>query len=142
MQRQDNRNAARAGESYSRSAVIEVIRRLRNRGRGRTAVHPERTGATPQQKPDSGSRASRRPGQVSIASPCGTDLRCLSIVARFDDYESAQRAVDQLSDDGFPVEKPPSGRAGVRSSGTWLRPGPGAGATSVPSARWPRPTTT
>ena len=26
-------------------------------------------------------------------------------VARFDDYESAQRAVDQLSDDGFPVEK-------------------------------------
>lgn len=26
-------------------------------------------------------------------------------VARFDDYESAQRAVDQLSDDGFPVDK-------------------------------------
>jgi hypothetical protein len=26
-------------------------------------------------------------------------------VARFDDYESAQRAVDRLSDDGFPVEK-------------------------------------
>lgn len=26
-------------------------------------------------------------------------------VARFDDYESAQRAVDHLSDDGFPVEK-------------------------------------
>jgi hypothetical protein len=25
--------------------------------------------------------------------------------ARFDDYESAQRAVDRLSDDGFPVEK-------------------------------------
>ena len=25
-------------------------------------------------------------------------------VARFDDYEAAQRAVDQLSDDGFPVE--------------------------------------
>jgi uncharacterized membrane protein len=25
-------------------------------------------------------------------------------VARFDDYETAQRAVDQLSDDGFPVE--------------------------------------
>jgi hypothetical protein len=25
-------------------------------------------------------------------------------VARFDDYPSAQRAVDQLSDDGFPVE--------------------------------------
>ncbi len=25
-------------------------------------------------------------------------------VARFDDYESAQRAVDRLSDDGFPVE--------------------------------------
>ena len=26
-------------------------------------------------------------------------------VARFDDYESAQRAVDRLSDDGFPVDK-------------------------------------
>lgn len=26
-------------------------------------------------------------------------------VARYDDYEGAQRAVDQLSDDGFPVEK-------------------------------------
>ena len=26
-------------------------------------------------------------------------------VARFDDYQSAQRAVDRLSDDGFPVEK-------------------------------------
>ncbi len=26
-------------------------------------------------------------------------------VARFGDYESAQRAVDRLSDDGFPVEK-------------------------------------
>lgn len=26
-------------------------------------------------------------------------------VATFDDYESAQRAVDRLSDDGFPVEK-------------------------------------
>jgi hypothetical protein len=26
-------------------------------------------------------------------------------VARFDDYESAQRAVSRLSDDGFPVEK-------------------------------------
>jgi hypothetical protein len=26
-------------------------------------------------------------------------------VARFDDYQSAQRAVDRLSDDGFPVDK-------------------------------------
>lgn len=26
-------------------------------------------------------------------------------VAKFDDYEAAQRAVDRLSDDGFPVEK-------------------------------------
>ena len=26
-------------------------------------------------------------------------------VARFDDYEAAQHAVDRLSDDGFPVEK-------------------------------------
>ena len=25
-------------------------------------------------------------------------------VARFDDYETAQRAVDRLSDDGFPVQ--------------------------------------
>ena len=27
-----------------------------------------------------------------------------NMVARFDDYETAQRAVDRLSDDGFPVE--------------------------------------
>ena len=26
-------------------------------------------------------------------------------VARFDDYQTAQRAVDRLSDDGFPVEQ-------------------------------------
>ncbi len=26
-------------------------------------------------------------------------------MARFDDYEAAQRAVDRLSDNGFPVEK-------------------------------------
>ena len=26
-------------------------------------------------------------------------------VARYDDYASAQRAVDRLSDDGFPVEQ-------------------------------------
>ena len=26
-------------------------------------------------------------------------------VARFDEYEAAQRAVDRLSDDGFPVDK-------------------------------------
>src|ERR1700760_435838 len=26
-------------------------------------------------------------------------------VARFEDYESAQQAVDRLSDDGFPIEK-------------------------------------
>jgi hypothetical protein len=26
-------------------------------------------------------------------------------VARFEDYQAAQRAVDRLSDDGFPVEK-------------------------------------
>jgi hypothetical protein len=35
-------------------------------------------------------------------------------VARFDDYESAQRAVDRLSDDGFPVEKLDIVRSGVR----------------------------
>ena len=36
------------------------------------------------------------PGQFSAA---------WNTVARFDDYETAQRAVDRLSDDGFPVEK-------------------------------------
>ena len=35
-------------------------------------------------------------------------------VARFDDYESAQRAVDRLSDDGFPVEKLDIVGAGLR----------------------------
>ncbi|HET9082505.1 MAG TPA: general stress protein [Trebonia sp.] len=42
----------------------------------------------------------------------GTGMRLLdpvsaawNTVARFDDYESAQRAVDRLSDDGFPVGK-------------------------------------
>jgi hypothetical protein len=35
-------------------------------------------------------------------------------VARFDDYASAQRAVDRLSDDGFPVEKLDIVGSGVR----------------------------
>jgi hypothetical protein len=42
----------------------------------------------------------------------GTGMRLLdpvsaawNTVARYDDYESAQSAVDRLSDDGFPVEK-------------------------------------
>src|SRR5215472_9400075 len=35
-------------------------------------------------------------------------------VARFDDYESAQRAVDRLSDDGFPVDKLDIVGSGVR----------------------------
>jgi hypothetical protein len=35
-------------------------------------------------------------------------------VARFDDYETAQRAVDRLSDDGFPVEKLDIVGSGVR----------------------------
>jgi hypothetical protein len=35
-------------------------------------------------------------------------------VARFDDYESAQRAVDRLSDDGFPVEKLDIAGSGLR----------------------------
>jgi hypothetical protein len=42
----------------------------------------------------------------------GTQLRPLdpvsaawNTVARFDEYEAAQRAVDRLSDDGFPVEQ-------------------------------------
>ena len=44
-------------------------------------------------------------------SPLGYDLPVLdpvsaawNTVARFDDYQSVQRAVDRLSDDGFPVE--------------------------------------
>jgi hypothetical protein len=35
-------------------------------------------------------------------------------VARFDDYGSAQQAVDRLSDDGFPVEKLDIVGSGVR----------------------------
>jgi hypothetical protein len=35
-------------------------------------------------------------------------------VARFSDYESAQRAVDRLSDDGFPVEKLDIAGSGLR----------------------------
>lgn len=37
-----------------------------------------------------------------LADPIST---AWNTVARFDDYESAQRAVDRLSDDGFPVEQ-------------------------------------
>ena len=113
-------------------------------------------------------------------------------VARFEDYDSAQRAVDRLSDDGFAVDKldivgsglrlvervtgrltraratgagalsglwagllvgtllalftsghsflavivtgAALGRAGARSSATWLTPEPAASATSAPSA--------
>jgi hypothetical protein len=40
-------------------------------------------------------------------------------VARFDDYGSAQRAVDRLSDDGFPVEQLDMSGPGPR----WSRPG-------------------
>ena len=35
-------------------------------------------------------------------------------VARFEDYESTQRAVDRLSDDGFPVEKLDIAGSGLR----------------------------
>jgi hypothetical protein len=38
-------------------------------------------------------------------SPIDPISAAWNTVARFDDYESAQRAVDRLSDDGFPVEK-------------------------------------
>lgn len=38
-------------------------------------------------------------------------------VAKFGDYESAQRAVDRLSDDGFPVEKLDIVGSGVRACG-------------------------
>ena len=38
----------------------------------------------------------------ALMSPIST---AWNTVARFDDYETAQRAVDHLSDDGFPVEK-------------------------------------
>jgi hypothetical protein len=38
-------------------------------------------------------------------------------VARFEDYESAQRAVDRLSDDAFAVDKPrPAGASASRST--------------------------
>src|SRR5580698_10246585 len=39
---------------------------------------------------------------MPLADPIST---AWNTVARFDDYDSAQRAVDRLSDDGFPVEK-------------------------------------
>jgi hypothetical protein len=39
---------------------------------------------------------------MPLADPIGA---AWNTVARFDDYERAQRAVDRLSDDGFPVEK-------------------------------------
>ncbi len=56
-------------------------------------------------------------------------------VARFDDYESAQRAVDRLSDDGFPVEKLDIVGSGLRLvervTGRLTRPrAAGAGALS------------
>src|ERR1700749_2019053 len=41
----------------------------------------------------------------SMVRPLDPVSAAWNTVARFDDYESAQRAVDRLSDDGFPVEK-------------------------------------
>jgi uncharacterized membrane protein len=35
----------------------------------------------------------------------GTDVRSRTTIASFDDYADAQRAVDRLSDAGFPVER-------------------------------------
>src|SRR5689334_25445125 len=43
-------------------------------------------------------------GPVSKVRPLDPVSAAWNTVARFDDYESAQRAVDRLSDDGFPVE--------------------------------------
>jgi hypothetical protein len=43
-----------------------------------------------------------RGSAIPLADPISA---AWNTVARFDDYESAQRAVDRLSDDGFPVEK-------------------------------------
>lgn len=42
---------------------------------------------------------------VSKVRPLDPVSAAWNTVARFDDYEAAQRAVDRLSDDGFPVEK-------------------------------------
>jgi hypothetical protein len=47
--------------------------------------------------------------------------------ARFDDYESAQRAVDRLSDDGFPVEKLDIVGSGGRAAGAGALTGLWAG---------------
>ena len=44
-------------------------------------------------------------GPVSKMRPLDPVSAAWNTVARFDDYETAQRAVDRLSDDGFPVEK-------------------------------------
>ena len=41
-------------------------------------------------------------GRTALLDPVSA---AWNTVGRFDDYESAQRAVDRLSDDGFPVEK-------------------------------------
>src|ERR1700743_607981 len=40
----------------------------------------------------------------SMVRPLDPVSAAWNTVARFDDYETAQRAVDRLSDDGFPVE--------------------------------------
>ena len=59
-------------------------------------------------------------------------------VARFEKYESAQRAVDRLSDDGFPVEKLDivgSGLRLVERVTGWLIRGRAA-AAGAPSGLW------
>jgi hypothetical protein len=63
-------------------------------------------------------------------------------VAHFDDYDSAQRAVDRLSDDGFRRPGRCSGPHGVPCSGSPRTPRPAGGVTSVRSGRSPHPVTT
>jgi hypothetical protein len=43
------------------------------------------------------------PGSAGLRE--GTEVRSRRTIASFDDYADAQRAVDRLSDEGFPVER-------------------------------------
>src|ERR1700744_515841 len=57
-----------------------------------------RTGRNPSGKEGPAMRIKNQPLLMTPA------FAAWNTVARFDDYETAQRAVDRLSDDGFPVE--------------------------------------
>ena len=47
----------------------------------------------------------RSPGSTGLRPSTDTNRRSRTTIASFDDYADAQRAVDRLSDEGFPVER-------------------------------------